>query len=37
LGLAIVKHVALAHGGKVSVDSEIGKGSKFRIHLPLLK
>ncbi len=34
LGLAIVKHVALAHNGRVSVDSTVGKGSVFRIHLP---
>jgi two-component system phosphate regulon sensor histidine kinase PhoR len=35
LGLSIVKHVAEAHGGRVSVDSEPGVGSTFRIHLPL--
>ena len=34
LGLAIVKHIAQVHGGSVSVDSSIGKGSTFRIHLP---
>ncbi|RKX27643.1 MAG: PAS domain-containing sensor histidine kinase [Candidatus Zixiibacteriota bacterium] len=34
LGLAIVKHVAVAHQGRVSVDSSPGKGSSFRIHLP---
>jgi two-component system phosphate regulon sensor histidine kinase PhoR len=34
LGLAIVKHIALAHRGRVSVESEPGKGSVFRIHLP---
>ena len=33
LGLAIVKHIAQVHGGSVSVDSSIGKGSTFRIHL----
>ncbi len=34
LGLSIVKHVAEAHGGRVSVDSTPGVGSTFRIHLP---
>jgi len=34
LGLAIVKHIAQVHGGSVSVDSSVGKGSTFRIHLP---
>ncbi|MGA2192853.1 MAG: PAS domain-containing sensor histidine kinase [Nitrospirota bacterium] len=35
LGLVIVEAVAKAHGGKVSVESEPGKGSTFKIHLPL--
>jgi two-component system, OmpR family, phosphate regulon sensor histidine kinase PhoR len=35
LGLAIVKHITQAHGGSVSVDSVVGRGSTFRIHLPL--
>lgn len=33
LGLSIVKHIAQAHGGRVSVDSRIGVGSRFTIHL----
>ena len=33
LGLAIVKHIVLAHRGSVTVDSAIGKGSTFTIHL----
>jgi signal transduction histidine kinase len=34
LGLAIVKHVAEGHRGEVSVESELGAGSRFRIDLP---
>jgi two-component system phosphate regulon sensor histidine kinase PhoR len=35
LGLSIVKHIATVHGGDVSVESTPGKGSTFRIRLPL--
>jgi len=35
LGLAIVKHIVQAHGGTVSVESVAGKGSTFKIHLPV--
>jgi two-component system phosphate regulon sensor histidine kinase PhoR len=34
LGLSIVKHIANVHGGKVEVESAVGKGSKFTIILP---
>jgi two-component system phosphate regulon sensor histidine kinase PhoR len=34
LGLAIVKHIAHSHGGHVSVESRLGEGSRFSIHLP---
>jgi heavy metal sensor kinase len=35
LGLSIVKSICSAHGGQVTVDSTEGKGSHFRVELPL--
>jgi signal transduction histidine kinase len=35
LGLAFVKEVAVRHGGEVTVDSEVGKGSTFVLSVPL--
>ena len=35
LGLAIVKTFTEGHGGKVSAESEVGKGSTFRFSLPM--
>jgi len=37
LGLAIVKSIAERHGGKVWVESEIGKGSTFHLQIPLVQ
>lgn len=34
LGLALVKHTAEAHGGRVEAESRLGEGSRFRIWLP---
>jgi len=35
LGLSYVKYIVEAHGGDISVDSEINKGSEFIVSLPL--
>lgn len=34
LGLAIVKHIILSHNGRVWVESEVGKGSRFSFVIP---
>ncbi|UXH76435.1 phosphate regulon sensor histidine kinase PhoR [Roseateles amylovorans] len=34
LGLSIVKHVVQRHGGELRIESEPGKGSKFRLLFP---
>ncbi|HSY33731.1 MAG TPA: ATP-binding protein [Verrucomicrobiae bacterium] len=35
LGLAIAKHLIEAHGGRIWVESEIGKGSHFHFSVPI--
>lgn len=37
LGLALVRHIVDAHGGKVEVKSEHRQGSVFRVYFPLEK
>jgi signal transduction histidine kinase len=35
VGLTLVKHIVEAHGGRVSVESRPGEGSRFILHLPV--
>ncbi len=35
LGLSLVQHIVRAHGGWVTLVSEVGRGSVFSIHLPI--
>jgi signal transduction histidine kinase len=36
LGLAIVREIVAAHGGRISVRSSPGRGTAFIVHLPAL-
>jgi len=35
LGLSIVKHLMIAHGGKIEIESQLGRGTKVSLHFPL--
>ncbi|CRZ35680.1 two-component system phosphate regulon sensor histidine kinase PhoR [Herbinix hemicellulosilytica] len=35
LGLSIVKHIVNYYGGTIQLESELGKGSKFTVRIPL--
>jgi len=35
IGLAIVRYIMEAHGGNITVESALGKGTTFTVHFPL--
>jgi two-component system phosphate regulon sensor histidine kinase PhoR len=37
IGLFLVKHLVEIHGGKMWIDSEVGKGSTFHFSLPTVQ
>lgn len=37
IGLSLVKYFTEAHGGTISVESELNKGSRFIVRIPMIK
>ncbi|MEO2001272.1 MAG: ATP-binding protein, partial [Pirellulales bacterium] len=37
LGLSIVKHIVQAHGGTISVESQLKEGSSFCLRIPYVR
>jgi len=37
LGLSVVHRLVMDHGGAITIDSEVGKGSTFRVYFPVVR
>ncbi len=37
LGLTLINQIVQDHGGQITVESEVGKGSAFHVYLPLIE
>jgi two-component system phosphate regulon sensor histidine kinase PhoR len=37
LGMSIVKHLMIAHGGKMEIESQLGRGTKVSLFFPVVK
>jgi two-component system phosphate regulon sensor histidine kinase PhoR len=37
LGLSIVKHLMIAHGGRMEIESQLGRGTKVSLFFPIVK
>ena len=37
LGLSIVKHLMIAHGGKMEIESQLGRDTKVSLFFPVVK
>ncbi len=37
MGLGVVRRIVEAHHGSIAVDSELGKGTRFTVMLPLIQ
>jgi signal transduction histidine kinase len=35
LGLSLVRQIVEAHGGRISLESKVGQGSRFTLQLPV--
>ena len=35
IALSVARRIVAAHGGRIEVESKVGEGTTFRVHLPL--